>query len=230
MAGCCDDDLCAPVNAAPVGRWRMVLWIALAINGAMFLAEAVAGLAASSASLQADALDFLGDSASYAISLGVAGLALQWRARAALLKGASMVAFGLWVVGVTLWGVWRGEVPRAEVMGVVGAVALAANVGVTILLYRFRDGDANMRSVWICSRNDAIGNLAVLAAAAGVAGSGARWPDLAVAAVMAGLALLGGGQVLGQAIGELTPKPAHVPAADAWRLAVRRNAKAQPDG
>ena len=226
MAGCCNDDLCAPAKTPPCGRWRLVLWIALAVNGAMFLAEAAAGLAAGSASLQADALDFLGDTASYAISLGVAGLALQWRARAALLKGASMMAFGLWVVSVTLWGVWRGEVPRAEVMGVVGAVALAANVGVAILLYRFRDGDANTRSVWICSRNDAIGNLAVLAAAVGVGGLNTRWPDLAVAAIMAGLALLGGWQVVRQALGEIKTKSALATPAASWNLEVRRSPRA----
>jgi Co/Zn/Cd efflux system component len=221
MANCCGDDLCAPAQAAPSGRWKLALWIALAINAAMFLAEAFAGLKAGSASLQADALDFLGDTANYAISLSVAGLALNWRARAALVKGATMLAFGAWVVGVTVWSVWRGEVPKAEVMGVVGVVALAANLGVAVLLYGFRTGDANMRSVWICSRNDAIGNLAVLLAALGVLGSNTRWPDLAVAMIMAGLALHGGWQVVRQALGELKPKPSTAPEPKVWSIAAR---------
>jgi Co/Zn/Cd efflux system component len=149
-----------------------VLWIALFINVGMFLAEMAAGLAAGSSSLQADALDFFGDAANYAISLGVAGLALAWRARAALLKGASLGLLGLWVLASTAWHAWAGTLPSAEVMTVVTLIALLANGGVALMLYRFRGGDANMRSVWICSRNDAIGNVAVLLAAAGVFGSG----------------------------------------------------------
>lgn len=172
-------------------RWRRVLWIALLINAAMFGVEIVAGVAADSRALQADALDFLGDSANYAISLGVAGMALSWRARAALLKAATMLAFGLWVFGSALWGFVHGTAPDAEAMGIIGALALVANVVVALMLYRYRTGDANMRSVWVCSRNDAIGNLAVMAAALGVFGTGQGWPDLAVAAIMAGLAIWG---------------------------------------
>src|SRR4051794_5622961 len=133
----------------------------------MFLAEIVAGVAAGSSALQADALDFLGDAANYAISLGVAGLALSWRSRAALVKGATLGLLGLWVLASTAWHAYAGTLPRAEVMGAVGVLALITNGGVALMLYRFRGGDANMRSVWICSRNDAIGNLAVLLAAAG---------------------------------------------------------------
>ncbi len=221
MGNCCGDDLCAPAQAALSGRWKLALWIALAVNGAMFLAEALAGLKAGSASLQADALDFLGDTANYAISLSVAGLALSWRARAALVKGVTMLAFGAWVLSVTLWSAWRGEVPKADVMGVVGVIALAANLGVAVLLYGFRTGDANMRSVWICSRNDAIGNLAVLLAALGVVGSGTRWPDLAVAMIMAGLALHGGWQIVRQALVELQPKPPVPPEPKVWSVATR---------
>lgn len=184
-------------------RWRRVLWIALVANAAMFLVEIVAGVAADSRALQADALDFLGDAANYAISLGVAGMALAWRARAALLKAASMLGFGLWVLGYAVYGVLVGADPNAETMGVIGALALLVNVGVAVLLFRFRSGDANMRSVWLCSRNDAIGNLAVLAAAFGVFGTGRAWPDLLVAAIMAGLAIWGSLQVFGQARGEL---------------------------
>ncbi|WP_338426107.1 cation transporter [Sphingopyxis kveilinensis] len=184
-------------------RWRRILWIALVINAAMFGVEIVAGVAADSRALQADALDFLGDSANYAISLGVAGMALAWRARAALFKAVTMLAFGLWVFGSALWGFVTGTAPHAETMGIIGALALVANVVVALMLYRYRTGDANMRSVWICSRNDAIGNLAVMAAALGVFGTGQSWPDLAVAAIMAALAIWGSIEVFRQARGEL---------------------------
>ena len=184
-------------------KWRRALWIALGINAAMFVAEMAAGVAGGSKALQADALDFLGDATNYAISLGVAGMALAWRARAALLKGATLAVLGFYVIGATLWAVWNGGVPEAQVMGVVGVAALVANAGVALMLYRFRSGDANMRSVWICSRNDAIGNVAVVLAAVGVFGTGTAWPDLIVAAVMAGLGLWGGFQIIGQARAEL---------------------------
>lgn len=184
-------------------KWRRILWIALAINAAMFGVEIVAGVAANSRALQADALDFLGDAANYAISLGVAGMALAWRARAALLKAATMLVFGLWVLGSALWGFLNGATPQAETMGIIGTLALASNVAVALMLYRYRTGDANMRSVWICSRNDAIGNLAVLAAALGVFGTGQGWPDLAVAAIMAALAIWGSLDVFRHARGDL---------------------------
>jgi Co/Zn/Cd efflux system component len=187
--------------ASPV--YRRILWIALAVNLAMFAVEIGAGLAAQSVSLLADSLDFFGDAANYGISLFVLGMALQWRARASLLKAASMGVFGLWIAGTTIQHALGGTVPEAPVMGVVGALALAANLGVAVLLYRWRDGDSNMRSVWICTRNDAIGNVAVLAAAAGVFGSGTGWPDYVVAAIMSGLALVGAFQVTRQAIQEL---------------------------
>ncbi|HMO74838.1 MAG TPA: cation transporter [Sphingopyxis sp.] len=184
-------------------KWRRILWIALIINGGMFAVEIVAGVAADSRALQADALDFFGDAANYAISLGVAGMALAWRARAALFKAATMLAFGIGVLASTVWGMITGTAPHAETMGIVGAAALVANVVVALMLYRWRTGDANMRSVWLCSRNDAIGNLAVLAAALGVFGTGQGWPDLAVAAIMAGLAIWAGIEVFRQARGEL---------------------------
>lgn len=201
---CCHDATCAsarPVLDSP--RWRRALWIALAVNAGFFLAEIAAGAAAGSAALQADALDFLGDAANYAISLGVVGLALVWRSRAALLKGWTLVVLALWVLGSTAWHAWFGTLPRAGVMGVVGTAALLANGGVALMLYRFRTGDANMRSVWVCSRNDAIGNLAVVLAAAGVFGTGTGWPDLIVAAIMGGLGLSGGLSIVRQARGEL---------------------------
>jgi Co/Zn/Cd efflux system component len=180
-----------------------VLWIALSINAGFFVAEIAAGAAAGSAALQADALDFFGDAANYAISLGVAGMALTWRARAAVAKGGTLLVFALWVLASTAWHAFFGTVPRAEVMGVVGLAALAANGGVAVMLYRFRTGDANMRSVWICSRNDAVGNATVMLAAMGVFGTGTGWPDVAVAAVMGGLGLWGGWQIVSQAWGEL---------------------------
>lgn len=184
-------------------RWRRVLWIALIANAAMFVVEMVAGVAADSRSLQADALDFFGDAANYAISLGVAGMALAWRARAALVKAATMLAFGIWVIGYAIYGLMAGADPEPGTMGVVGTLALATNVIVALMLFRFRDGDANMRSVWICSRNDAIGNIAVLGAALGVFGTGQAWPDLLVASIIAGLALWGSVEVFGQARREL---------------------------
>jgi Co/Zn/Cd efflux system component len=177
--------------------------VALAVNGAMFVVEAVAGLSAGSVSLQADALDFFGDAANYANSLSVLSMALVWRARAALIKGVSMGIFGVWVIAASAMNILGGEVPQAATMGIVGFVALLANVGVALLLFRFRDGDANMRSVWLCSRNDAIGNAAVMLAAVGVFGTGTLWPDIAVAAVMASLALSAAFETVRRAVVEL---------------------------
>src|SRR5258706_3842883 len=187
----------------PDPRWHRVLWIALVINLAMFAGEIVAGIASGSRSLQADALDFLGDGANYTISLGVVGMARHWRSRAALLKGGTILAFGLYVLVTTVIGVFGDHVPHAGTMGAVGLLALVANGGVALMLYRYRSGDANMRSVWICSRNDAIGNLAVLAATAGVAGTGTPWPDFVVAGVMAAIGISGGLQIVRQARGEM---------------------------
>jgi Co/Zn/Cd efflux system component len=217
MAGCCEHDACASGAGPKVDpAWRRALWIALAVNGAMFIAEVAAGLAAGSSALQADALDFLGDTANYAISLGVAGLSLGVRSRTALLKGAMLAALGLWVMGSAAWSALAdGGAPRAEVMSVVGFIALAANAGVALILFRFRRGDANMRSVWICSRNDAIGNLAVMLAALGVFGTGTRWPDVIVAAVMAALGVTGGWTVMRQAWREMrSPAPGRVVTAE----------------
>ena len=194
-------------------QWRRALWIALAVNGGFFLAEIIAGLAAGSSALQADALDFFGDTANYAISLGVVGMALGVRARAALLKGATLLAFAFWVLGSTAWHALHGTLPQAEVMGIVGVAALLANGGVALMLYHFRSGDANMRSVWICSRNDALGNVAVVLAALGVFGTGTGWPDITVALIMGGLGLWGGGQIVRQAMDEIGHVPALRPAA-----------------
>jgi Co/Zn/Cd efflux system component len=193
--------------------YRRVLWAVLAINAAMFAIEIGAGVAAGSASLQADALDFLGDAGNYAISLFVVGMALQYRAMAALLKGATMGLFGLWVIGVTVWHAFAGTLPEAFTMGAVGTAALIANAVSFALLWAHRGGDANMRSAWICSRNDVLGNLAVLLAAAGVFGTGTGWPDIAVAAIMAVLALQGAVLVLTQSWSELRTARSLQPAA-----------------
>jgi len=188
-------------------RWRRVLWIALGLNATMFVVEIIAGMMAHSRSLQADALDFLGDSANYAISLGVAGLAVQWRAGTALVKGLTILLFGFGVLASAIWGVVHGSSPDPFAMGIVGFMALLVNLSVAMALYRYRTGDANMRSVWICSRNDALGNFAVMLAALGVFGTGSAWPDLLVAAVMGVLALTGSWTVLRQARTELRESP-----------------------
>lgn len=213
MADCC----CTPPPLNPdndrekVSAHRRVLWAVLGINAVMFLVEIGAGVAAGSASLQADALDFLGDAANYAISLLVVGMALRYRAAAALAKGATMGAFGLWVIGAVVWHALHGTLPSAFTMGVIGFAALAANAASFGLLWAYRRGDANMRSAWVCTRNDVLGNLAVLLAALGVFGSGTGWPDIIVAAIMAALALQGAATVVRQSLAELR-QPVPVPA------------------
>ncbi len=208
-AHCCDhhhgQDNGQDPGGDPVRQsaYRRVLWAVLTINAAMFVVEVGAGLAAGSAALQADALDFLGDAANYAISLFVVGMALRYRATAALAKGATMSLFGLWVFAVTFWHAWQGTLPYAVTMGAVGFTALAANSASFGMLWRHRTGDANMRSAWICTRNDVLGNIAVLVAALGVFGTGTGWPDVIVAAVMAILALQGAATVITHAVTEL---------------------------
>ncbi len=198
-ASCCNDPHCGDAS------YRRVLWSVLAINAAMFLVETGAGLAAGSASLQADALDFLSDAANYAISLFVVSMALRYRATAALLKGSTMAAFGVWVIGVTLWHAWHETLPQAFTMGAVGTAALLANVLSFGLLWAYREG---VISAWVCTRNDVLGNLAVLLAALGVFGTGAGWPDLIVAGAMAALALQGAAVVIKRALTELR-QPVH---------------------
>jgi Co/Zn/Cd efflux system component len=196
LAGCCGHE--SRFDGASKD-FRRVLILVIAINGAMFVTEILAGIAAGSLALQADALDFLGDTATYAISLAVIGMPLLVRARAALLKGISLAFMGLWVFSSTLYHVLSTGVPQAEVMGMVGFLALLANLASVLLLLKYRDGDSNVRSVWLCSRNDAIGNIAVMLAASGVWASGTAWPDLAVAGIMAGLFLWSSLQIIRQA-------------------------------
>jgi Co/Zn/Cd efflux system component len=184
--------------------YRRVLWAVIAINGAMFAVEMSAGVLSGSQALKADALDFLGDTVTYGVSLAVIGMPLVWRSRAALLKGFSLGAMGLWVLASTAHQVLVLGLPRAEVMGAVGFLALAANLSSVLLLLRYRDGDANVRSVWLCSRNDAIGNLAVVLAAGGVWTTSTPWPDLIVAGIMATLFLWSSIGIIRQALGELS--------------------------
>ena len=203
MSDSCCSHGCAAPPASQSPRYRRVLWAALFINAAMFGIEFAGGLQAGSVSLLADAVDFFGDAANYGISLLVLGMALTWRARAALFKGLTMGAFGLFVLGRAAWSAAAGTVPEPVTMGAIGALALVANVSVAAMLYAWREGDANMRSVWLCTRNDAIGNVAVVAAAVGVFGTGSAWPDLLVAGVMGTLALTAAVTVVRQARGEL---------------------------
>ena len=202
MRNCCDTG-CETDAAPAVGPMRRVLWVALVLNAAMFVVELVGGVLSGSMALQADALDFLGDAANYGISLYVLGRSIRWRAGAAIIKGSGMGLFGLWVLGMALWRLAGAAPPQAPVMGALALLALAVNVLCAALLFAYRGGDANMRSVWLCSRNDALGNLAVLAAAGGVFATGSALPDLLVAALIATLALSGAWQVLRQARGEL---------------------------
>jgi len=206
MAGdCCNTDL----NFDGLSRsYKRVLWAVIAINATMFLAEMGAGIFAGSQALKADALDFLGDTVTYALTLFVIGMPLVWRARAALLKGVSLATMGLWVLGSTAYNLLVLGVPQAEVMGAVGLLALVANLTSVMLLLKYRHGDANVRSVWLCSRNDAIGNVAVIVAASGVWATAAAWPDLIVAGLLATLFFWSSVQIVRQAMGEL---------ASAWR-------------
>lgn len=198
-AGCCNN---TPRFDGLSRGFRRALWAVIAINATMFIVEMTAGTLAGSQALKADALDFLGDTFTYAISLFVLGMSLKVRATAALFKGVSLALMGVWVLGMTAYQVLILGVPNAPVMGVIGFFALAANLLSVAILMRYRDGDSNVRSVWLCSRNDAIGNVAVMLAAGGVFMTGTAWPDLAVAAIMAGLFLLSSVQIIRQALAE----------------------------
>lgn len=202
---CHSHDHChAPAAAShDSARFRVALWIALLLNAAMFIVEIVSGWQAGSVSLLADAVDFFGDAVSYGLSLAVLSLAMVWRSRTALAKGITMGGYGVFILVQAAFSAAHHVVPVAKTMGLVGSLALAVNLSVALLLYAYRDGDANMRSVWLCTRNDAIGNLAVLLAALGVFGTGTGWPDLVVAAVMGCLALFASRSVIAHALREL---------------------------
>lgn len=199
MACSCNHE---PAPIKPNSKFRMALWIALWINLSMFLVELVGGAYAHSSALWADSLDFFGDAVNYGISLAVLGASLYWRATVALIKGLTMAAFGLVVMAKVIYAYLLGIPPEAITMGIIGAIALLANVITAVILYAFRDGDSNMKSVWLCSRNDTIGNVAVIFAAIGVFGTGSLWPDMIVAVIMASLGLTAGYQVVKQALQE----------------------------
>lgn len=199
MSGCCGNDT---KFDGVSDDYKRRLWIVIAINAIMFFVEMGAGRLAQSQALQADALDFLGDALTYGISLAVIGASVQARTNAALFKGISLLLVGLWVFGSTLYRVFYAEVPTAEIMGVIGFLALVANLASVLILMKYKEGDANVRSVWLCSRNDAIGNVAVMFAALGVWGTATVWPDLVVAGIMASLFLSSAYQILTQALAE----------------------------
>ncbi|WP_181893308.1 cation transporter [Falsiruegeria mediterranea] len=199
MAGCCNHDTKFDGLSSD---YKRRLWLVIAINAIMFAVEMGAGHMARSQALQADALDFLGDALTYGISLAVIGASVRVRTNAALFKAVSLLIMGFWVMGSTLYRVFYVGVPEAQIMGVIGFMALVANLTSVALLVRYKDGDANVRSVWLCSRNDAIGNVAVMLAAAGVWGSTSGWPDLLVAGIMGGLFLSSAMQIFRQAVDE----------------------------
>lgn len=191
-----------PAPSKPDSKFRTALWIALVVNLTLFVVELIGGAYAHSSALWADALDFFGDAVNYGVSLAVIGASLYWRATVALLKGMTMALFGLVIIGKVVYAYLQGIPPEALTMGLIGVLALLANVFTAVILYAFREGDSNMRSVWLCSRNDAIGNAAVILAAVGVFGTGSLWPDIIVAMIMASLGLTAGYQIVKQALAE----------------------------
>jgi Co/Zn/Cd efflux system component len=192
--------------------YRRRLWIVIALNAIMFLVEMTMGHVGKSQALLADSLDFFADAATYGLSLALIGAPLWMRTLGAQVKAVSLLAMGVFVAGSLVWRMMQPEMPVAGVMGVVGFMALAANVASVLLLVRYKDGDANVRSVWLCSRNDAIGNVLVMLAALSVWGTATMWPDIVVAALMTGLFLSSAVQILRQAAAEkrgAAPADAH---------------------
>ena len=200
-AHCCTPQ--PPSQSDP--KYRRILWIALAVNAVMFVIEVFFSWQSQSVSLLADSIDFLGDAANYGISLWVLAMSVRARATASLFKAASMALFGAGVLIHAIWNATTGVIPDAQTMSLIGLLALVANLAIAMLLYAYRNGDSNMRSVWLCTRNDALSNIAVIIAAIGVFGTGTAWPDLFVAMVMASLALTGAWQIIKQARQELHP-------------------------
>lgn len=199
MPGCC-------TTSCPSEKprdYRRTLWLALAINAIMFAVELAGGWKTGSVSLLADAADFFGDAANYGLSLFVLVLAPVWRSRAALVKGLAMGGYGIFVFSITAWNLAKGVLPEPTAMGLIGILALIANMLVAVLLFAHRNGDANMRSVWLCTRNDMIGNVAVMLAALGVFETGAGWPDIVVAGIMGILGLTAARTVIRQARTEI---------------------------
>jgi Co/Zn/Cd efflux system component len=197
-AGCCSNK---EFDGASRG-FRRALWAVIAINAGMFGLEMLAGAAAQSQALKADALDFAADAATYGLSLFVIGRPALWRANAALVKAASLFLMGGAILAFALYRAIFAAQPDAGLMGGIAVLALVANLASVVILMRWRDGDANVRSVWLCSRNDAIGNVAVFVSAGLVAVTGTHWPDVAVAAIMAGLFVSSAVQILSRALRE----------------------------
>jgi len=198
MSECCENQSFDGVSPA----YKRALIAVIIINGIMFGVEFAAGYLSGSQALKADALDFAADSATYAISLAVIGSALIVRARAALLKGLSLSAMAIFVLISTAISLLDATPPEASTMGWVGFLALAANLFSVVILLRWRDGDSNVRSVWLCSRNDAIGNIGVIIAGGLVAVTQSAIPDLIVAAILAGLFFRSSYSIIGQALEE----------------------------
>lgn len=199
MSGCCDVE---PFDGVSAG-YRRALIAVIAINAGMFIVEITAGFASGSQALKADALDFAGDSATYALSLFVIGTALSVRAKAALFKGFSLAVIAVAILVSTVIKFMSDDVPEAQTISLVGGLALLANIASVLILLRWRDGDSNVRSVWLCSRNDAIGNVAVIIAGLLVAAWHSKWPDLIVALMLCGLFLNASWQIIRQALEEL---------------------------
>ena len=184
-----------PDNGVTPGQ-RRALWAALLINAAMFVTEITGGALVGSVGLQADAVDFFGDAVNYGLSIMVLGMASVWGTRVAFVKGVAMIGFGIWVAANIVHHLIAGTVPSAPVMGAIAFIAMLANIACALILFRFRGKDANMASVWICTRNDALSNVAVMIAASGVWISASGVPDLIVGGLIGGLAIFGGLQVL----------------------------------
>ena len=184
-------------------KYKKALWIVLILNLSMFFVEIVMGVKSGSTSLLSDSLDFLGDSANYLISLIVLPMALSYRAKASMVKGLTMGGFGLFILMTTIYRVFYGEMPSYSEMSIVGFLALLINVSALLILLKFRDGDSNVRSVWVCSRNDAIGNVAVILAGMAVYFFQSKYPDLIVAFVLAFLALQASQEIIKRAWAEL---------------------------
>jgi Co/Zn/Cd efflux system component len=198
--GGCSNDSCGDLTDT---RYRRILWIILVLNAGMFFVEVFASFYSESVSLLADAGDFFADAANYGISLYVLNKALVMRARASLIKGATMALMGVFVIGNSIYHALTNAVPQAEIMGAVGALALIVNLGSAGLLYHYREGDSNRSSVWICSRNDAISNIMVILAAIGVTVTQSHWPDIVVASLIALLFLRSASNIIKIALSEI---------------------------
>ncbi|WP_419852513.1 cation diffusion facilitator family transporter [Actinobacillus pleuropneumoniae] len=199
----CQNGCSANTPTHQSSKYKKALWIVLILNLSMFFVEIVMGVKSGSTSLLSDSLDFLGDSANYLISLIVLPMALSYRAKASMIKGLTMGGFGLFILMTTIYRVFYGEMPSSSEMSIVGFLALLVNVSAVLILLKFRDGDSNVRSVWVCSRNDAIGNVAVILAGMAVYLFQSKYPDLIVAFVLAFLALQASQEIIKRAWAEL---------------------------